>query len=141
MCKYVEVVQNYFGQGQEISGIYLVLYVCSVLSSKIEFRYKDIFHPQLRITKKGMRTRIIVQRCQKIFPMQRLLFVEICHTYKHIHVLHSIIVVENVVMTFPKIEREKKMKKANNFLKKKSCYVVSFFFSGKSLFHLRFSNE
>ena len=54
------------------------------------------------ITKKGMRTRIIVQRCQKIFPMQRLLFVEICHTYKHRHVVHNIIVVENIVMTFPK---------------------------------------
>lgn len=56
------------------------------------------------ITKKGMRTRIIVQRCQKIFPMQRLLFVEICHTYKHRHVVHNIIVVENIVMTFPKNE-------------------------------------
>ena len=56
------------------------------------------------ITKKGMRTRIIVQRCQKIFPMQRLLFVEICHTYKHRHVVHNIIVVENRVMTFPKNE-------------------------------------
>ena len=56
------------------------------------------------ITKKGMRTRIIVQRCQKIFPMQRLLFVEICHTYKHRHVVHNIIVVDNIVMTFPKNE-------------------------------------
>ena len=56
------------------------------------------------ITKKGMRTRIIVQRCQKIFPMQRLLFVEICHTYKHRHVVHNIIVVDNRVMTFPKNE-------------------------------------
>ena len=56
------------------------------------------------ITKKGMRTRIIVQRCQKIFPMQRLLFVEICHTYKHRHVVHNIIVVKNIVMTFPKNE-------------------------------------